>query len=157
MIITDITLIDNMAKQMFCHNPNFIAIDMNDYNRIKSSSSYLAATSVEMPRIITTGIEHFQQAISEFKVEGVNQILLQICGVSSALEVEQIRFKEMCLILNAIEDHFGQRDVIEKQALYVASSVDKSICQKVNIVWGLSYRKNGDANSYEINIIAGYN
>ena len=85
MIITDITLIDNMAKQMFSHNPNFIAIDMNDYNRIKSSSSYLAATSVEMPRTITTGIVHFQQAISEFQVEGVNQILLQICGVSSAL------------------------------------------------------------------------
>lgn len=35
MIITDITLIDNMAEQMFSHNPNFIAIDMNDYNRIK--------------------------------------------------------------------------------------------------------------------------
>ena len=157
MIITDISQIDNMAEEMFCHNPNFIAIDMNDYNRIKSSSSYLAATSVEMPRTITTGIEPFQQAISEFQVEGVNQILLQICGVSSALEVEQIRFKEMCLILNAVEDHFGQRNVIEKQTLHVASSVDKSICQKVNIVWGLSNRKNGNANSYEINIIVGYN
>lgn len=157
MIITDITLIDNMAEQMFSHNPNFIAIDMNDYNRIKSSSSYLAATRVEMPRTITTGIEHFQQAISAFQVEGVNQILLQICGVSSALEVEQIRFKEMCLILNAVEDHFGQRNVIEKQILHVSSSIDKSICQKVNIVWGLSNRKNGNANSYEINIIVGYN
>lgn len=156
MIITDITLIDNMAKQMFCHNPNFIAIDMNDYNRIKSSSSYPAATSVEMPRTITTGIVHFQQAISEFQIEGVNQILLQICGVSSALEVEQIRFKEMCLILNAVEDHFGQRNVIEKQTLHVTSAVDKSICQKVNIVWGLSNRKSGDANGYEINIIVGY-
>ena len=109
-----------------------------------------------MPRIITTGIEHFQQAISEFQVEGVNQIMLQICGVSSALEVEQIRFKEMCLILNAVEDHFGQRDVIEKQILHVTSSIDKSICQKVNIVWGLSNRKSGDANGYEINIIVGY-
>ena len=157
MIITDNTLIDNMAEQMFSHNPNFIAIDMNDYNRIKSSSSYLAATRVEMPRTITTGIEHFQQAISEFQVESVNQILLQICGVSSALEVEQIRFKEMCLILNAVEDHFGQRNVIEKQTLHVTSAVDKSICQKVNIVWGLSNRKNGNANSYEINIIVGYN
>ena len=47
MIITDITLIDNMAEQIFSHSPNFIAIDMNDYNRIKSSSSYLAATSVK--------------------------------------------------------------------------------------------------------------
>ena len=157
MIITDITLIDNMAEQMLCHNPNFIAIDMNDYNRIKSNSSYLTATRVEMPRIITAGIEHFRQAISEFQVEGVNQILLQICGVSSALEVEQIRFKEMYLILNAIEDYFGQRDVIEKQTLHVASFVDKSICQKANIVWGLSNRKNGDANGYEINIIVGYN
>lgn len=157
MIITDITLIDNMAEQMLCHNPNFIAIDMNDYNRIKSNSSYLTATRVEMPRIITAGIEHFRQAISEFQVEGVNQILLQICGVSSALEVEQIRFKEMYLILNAIEDYFGQRDVIEKQTLHVASFVDKSICQKANIVWGLSNRKSGDANGYEINIIVGYN
>lgn len=85
MIITDIAQIDNMVEQMFSHSPNFIAIDMNDYNRIKSSSSHLAATIVEMPHIITTGIEHFQQAISEFQVEGVNQILLQICGVSSAL------------------------------------------------------------------------
>ena len=157
MIITDITRIDNMAEEMFCHSPNFIAIDMNDYNRIKSSSSYLVATSVEMPHIITTGIEHFQQAISEFQVEGVNQILLQICVVSSAIEVEQIRFKEMCLILNAIEDHFGQRNVIEKQTLHAASSVDKGICQNVNIVWGLSNRKSGDANGYEINIIVGYN
>ena len=156
MIITDITQIDNMAEEMFCQNPNFIAIDMNDYNRIKSSSSYLAATSVEMPRIITAGIEHFQQAISEFQVEGVNQILLQICGVSSALEVEQIRFKEMCLILNAVEDHFGQRNVIEKQTLHMASSVDNGLYQKENIVWGLSNRKNGDANGYEINVIVGY-
>lgn len=34
MIITDITQIDNMAEQMFDHIPNFIAIDMNDYNRV---------------------------------------------------------------------------------------------------------------------------
>jgi hypothetical protein len=101
-----------MAEQMFSHSPNFIAIDMNDYNRIKSSSSYLNATSVEMPH--------------------------------------------MCLILNAVDDHFGQRDVIEKQILHVTSSIDKSICQKVNIVWGLSNRKSGDANGYEINIIVGY-
>ena len=93
MIITDIALIDNMAEQMLSHSPNFIAIDMNDYNRIKSSSSYRAATRVEMPRTITTGIEHFQQAISAFQVEGVNQILLQICGVSSALEVEKLDLK----------------------------------------------------------------
>lgn len=157
MIITDITLIDNMAEQMLCHKPNFIAIDMNDYNRIKSNSSYLTATRVEMPRIITAGIEHLRQAINEFQTEGVNQILLQICGVSSALEVQHIRFKEMYLILNAIEDHFGQRDVIEKQTLHVASFVDKGICQKANIVWGLSNRKSGDANGYEINIIVGYN
>ena len=156
MIITDIAQIDNMAEQMCGNNPNLIAIDMNDYNRVKSSSSYLTATSIEMPRTITTGIEHFKQTIREFNAEGVNQILLQICGVSSALEVEQIRFKEMCLILNAVEDHFGQRNVIEKQTLHVASSVDKSICQKVNIVWGLSNRKSGDANGYEINIIVGY-
>lgn len=157
MIITDITLIDNMAEQMFSHDPNFIAIDMNDYNQIKSSSSYLTAASVEIPRIITIGIENFKQAIKEFKAEGVNQILLQVCGVSSALEVEYIRFKEMYLILNAVEEHFDQRDVIEKQTLYVASSVDKSICQKVNIVWGLRDRRNSDANNYEVNIIVGYN
>ena len=157
MIITDITQIDNMAEQMFGHSPNFIAIDMNDYNRIKSSSSYLTATSIEMPRTITTGIEHFKQAIREFNAEGVNQILLQVCSVSSALEVQHIRFEEMCMILNAVEEHFKQRDVIEKQTLYVDSFVDKSISQKVNIVWGLSNRKSGDANGYEVNIIVGYN
>lgn len=70
--------------------------------------------------------------------------------------MEQIRFKEMCLILNAVEDHFGQRNVIKKQTLHMASSVDKSLYQKVNIVWGLSNRKSGDANGYEINIIVGY-
>ena len=63
----------------------------------------------------------------------------------------------MCMILNAVEDFFGQRDVIEKQTLHAASSVDKGICQKVNIVWGLSNRKRGDANGYEVDIIVGYN
>ena len=101
MIITDITLIDNMAEQMFSHNPNFIAIDMNDYNRIKSSSSYLSTTSIEMPRTITTGIVHFQQAISEFQIEGVNQILLQICGVSLQLNFRTLlhRYPKFCLYL----------------------------------------------------------
>ena len=44
MIITDMAQIDNMAEQMCGHVPNLIAIDMNDYNRLKSSSSYLNAT-----------------------------------------------------------------------------------------------------------------
>ena len=52
MIVKDLELIDNLAKQMFGHNPNLIAIDMNDYNQIKANSSYLNATRIEMPLCI---------------------------------------------------------------------------------------------------------
>ena len=157
MIITDITQIDNMAEQMFSHKPNFIVVDINDYNRLKSSSNYLNATSVQMPLLIKTGIEHFKQAIREFKTERVNKILLQICRVSSALEVQHINYNEMCMILNAVEEHFGQKNVAEKQTLHVASTIDEEICKKVDIVWGLSDSKCDDVSDYEINVIVGYN
>lgn len=157
MIITDIEQIDSMAEQMFGYTPDFITVDMNDYNRLRSSSSYIYANRIEMPRLITSGIDHFKQAIGEFNPEGVNQILLQVCGVSSTLEVQPISFREMCMILNAVEEHFEQRDDVEPQTQHTTSFADKSISQKVNIVWGLSNRKSGDANGYEVYIIAGYN
>jgi hypothetical protein len=157
MIATDITQIDNMAAQMSGHPSNFIAIDMNDYNRVKSGSSYLIATRVEMPRMIANGMEHFKQAIKEFRAEGVNQILLQVCGVSSTLEVQPISFREMCMILNAVEEHFEQRDDVEPQTPHTTSFADKSISQKVNIVWGVSDRTSDQTNGYEVYIIAGYN
>lgn len=157
MIITDIEQIDSMAEQMFGYTPDFITVDMNDYNRLRSSSSYLCATRVEMPRQLANGMEHFKQAIKEFRAEGVNQILLQVCGVSSTLEVQPIGFREMCMILNAVEEHFGQRSVIETQTLHLASAIDNEVCKKVNIVWGVSDRTSDQTNGYEVYIIAGYN
>ena len=56
MIITDMVQIGHMAKQMFGYVPNLIAIDMNDYNRLKSSSSYLNATQTQMPRFLHEGL-----------------------------------------------------------------------------------------------------
>ena len=73
MIITDIEQIDNMAEQMCGHVPNLIAIDMNDYNRLKSSSSYLNATQIQMPCFLHEGLGQFEQAIKVFKTEGVHQ------------------------------------------------------------------------------------
>ena len=78
MIITDMAQIDNMAEQMCGHVPNLIAIDMNVYNRLKSSSSYLNATQIQMPCFLHEGIEQFKQVVKEFKTEGAHQILLQI-------------------------------------------------------------------------------
>ena len=157
MIITDIEQIDSMAEQMFGYTPDFITVDMNDYNRLRSSSSYLYANRIEIPRLITSGMEHFKQAIKEFRAEGVNQILLQVCGVSSTLEVQPISFREMCMILNAVEEHFEQRDDVEPQTQHTTSFADKSISQKVNIVWGVSDRTSDQTNGYEVYIIAGYN
>ena len=73
MIITDIEQIDNLAEQMCGYNPNLIAIDMNDYNRLKSSSSFLNATQIQMPRFLHEGLGQFEQAIKVFKTEGVHQ------------------------------------------------------------------------------------
>ena len=135
MIITEITDIDNIAERILGNVPNLVALDMDDYNQIKSSSSFLNAVSVELPFYIETGIEEFKQAIKEFNVDGAHRVLLQICGVSSSLEVRNIRLKEMHSLLCVIESHFGN----------------------VEIIWGLSDRKSDDANGYEVNIIVGYN
>ena len=156
MIITDIEKIDNMAEQMCGNNPNLIAIDMNDYNRLKSSSSYLNATRIQMPCFLSEGIEQLKQAIKEFKTEGAHQVLLQICGVSSALEVHEIRFKEMCMILKVIEEHFEKNQVAEKLVLHVTSALDKGFSKNVDIVWGLSHRKSTEINGREVNVIVGY-
>lgn len=134
MIITDITQIDNMAERMFGHIPNLITIDMNDYNRIKSSSTYLNATSIKLPLLVNSGINAFIDAVAGFSKKGARKVLLQICGVSSSLEVHNIKFNEMCIILRIIEEHFG----------------------KVDIIWGLSDRKTTETYGYEINIIVGY-
>ena len=98
-----------------------------------------------------------EQAIKKLKTEVVNQILLQICGVSSVLEVQHISFEDMCMILNVVEEHFGQNNTVEKQSLHMAPMVDKCICKKVSILWGLSGRNGNDADGYEINIIVDYN
>ena len=156
MIITDMAQIDNMAEQMCGHVPNLIAIDMNDYNRLKSSSSYLNATQIQMPCFLHEGIEQFKQVVKEFKTEGAHQVLLQICGVSSSLEVHEIRFKEMCMILKVIEKHFEKNQVAEKLVLHVTSALDKDHCKNVDIVWGLSHHKSAEIDGREVNIIVGY-
>ena len=156
MIITDMAQIDNMAEQMCSHVPNLIAIDMNDYNRLKSSSSYLNATQIQMPCFLHEGIEQFKQVVKEFKTEGAHQILLQICGVSSQLAVEHIRFKEMCSVLRIIESHFGKRNAYEKMNREMILSIKEEFNENVDIVWGLSNRKTAETDSYEINIIFGY-
>ena len=155
-IITDMAQIDNMAEQMCGHVSNLIAIDMNDYNRLKSSSSYLNATQIQMPCFLHEGIEQFKQAIKEFKIEGAHQVLLQICGIGSSLEVHEIRFKEMCMILKVIEEHFKKNQVAEKLLLNVTSALDKDFCKNVDIVWGLSHRKSAEIDGREVNIIVGY-
>ena len=129
MIITDMAQIDNMAEQMCGRVPNLIAIDMNDYNRLKSSSSYLNATQIQMPCFLHEGIEQFKQVVKGFKTEGAHQVLLQICGISSSLEVHEIRFKEMCMILKVIEEHFEKHQVAEKLVLHVTSALDKDHCK----------------------------
>ena len=73
MIITDMAQIGHMAEQIFGYMPNLIAIDMNDYNRLKSSSSFLNATQIQMPRFLHEGLGQFEQAIKVFKTEGVHQ------------------------------------------------------------------------------------
>ena len=156
MIITDMAQIDNMAEQMCGHVPNLIAIDMDDYNSLKAGSSYLNAVQIQMTCFLHEGIEQFKQAIKEFKTEGAHQVLLQICSISSALEVHEIRLKEMCMILKVIEEHFGKNQIAEKLVLNVTSALDKDFCKNVDIIWGLSHRKSAEIDGCEINVIVGY-
>ena len=60
------------------HEPNLIAIDMNDYNRLKSSSSYLNATQIQMLCFLHEGIEQFKQVVKEFKTEGAHQVTIRM-------------------------------------------------------------------------------
>ena len=156
MIITDIEQINKMAEQMFGHNPNLVAIDINDSNRLKSSSSYLNATKIQMPSFLRDGLEQFEQAIKEFKPEGAHQILLQICGVSSQLAIEYIRLKEICLVLRVIESHFGKRNVSEKMTREMILSMYKELYENIDLVWGLSHPKTTETDGYEVNIVVGY-
>ena len=134
MIIKDISQIDQMAEQVFSHGPNMIAVDLNDYNEFKSNSTALHAITVSLPALIKAGIPLFAEAIKNFSKEGVHQILLQISGVSSSLEVHYITINEMNIVLKTLEEHFG----------------------KVKVIWGLSDRRSDDKSDYEVVIIVGY-
>lgn len=134
MIITDITQIDNMAERMFRQTPNLIVVDINDYNRVKRNSTVLNAASVKLPFALKDGINIFIDTIHEFSKQDVNQVLLHISGVSGSLETENITLNEINVMLGVIEEYFGN----------------------VDIIWGLSDRKDVDTNSYEINVIVGY-
>lgn len=134
MIITDITQIDNMAERMFRQTPNLIVVDINDYNRVKRNSTVLNAASVKFPFALKDGINIFIDTIHEFSKQDANQVLLHISGVSGSLETENITLNEINVMLGVIEEYFGN----------------------VDIIWGLSDRKDVDTNSYEINVIVGY-
>ena len=134
MIITDITQIDNMAERMFRQTPNLIVVDINDYNRVKRNSTVLNAASVKLPFALNDGINIFIDTIHEFSKQDANQVLLHISGVSGSLETENITLNEINVMLGVIEEYFGN----------------------VDIIWGLSDRKDVDTNSYEINVIVGY-
>ena len=134
MIITDITQIDNIAERMFSQAPNLIVVDINDYNRVKRNSTVLNAASVKLPFALKDGINIFIDTIHEFSKQDANQVLLHISGVSGSLETENITLNEINVMLGVIEEYFGN----------------------VDIIWGLSDRKDVDTNSYEINVIVGY-
>ena len=134
MIITDITQIDNIAERMFSQAPNLIVVDINDYNRVKRNSTVLNAASVKLPYALKDGINIVIDTIQEFRKQDANQVLLHISGVSGSLETENITLNEINVMLGVIEEYFGN----------------------VDIIWGLSDRKDVDTNSYEINVIVGY-
>lgn len=134
MIITDITQIDNMAERMFRQTPNLIVVDINDYNRVKRNSTVLNAASVKLPYALKDGINIVIDTIQEFRKQDAHQVLLHISGVSGSLETENITLNEINVMLGVIEEYFGN----------------------VDIIWGLSDRKDVDTNSYEINVIVGY-
>lgn len=134
MIITDITQIDNIAERMFSQAPNLIVVDINDYNRVKRNSTVLNAASVKLPYALKDGINIVIDTIHEFRKQDANQVLLHISGVSGSLETENITLNEINVMLGVIEEYFGN----------------------VDIIWGLSDRKDVDTNSYEINVIVGY-
>lgn len=134
MIITDITQIDNIAERMFSQAPNLIVVDINDYNRVKRNSTVLNAASVKLPYALKDGINIVIDTIQEFRKQDAHQVLLHISGVSGSLETENITLNEINVMLGVIEEYFGN----------------------VDIIWGLSDRKDVDTNSYEINVIVGY-
>ena len=134
MIITDITQIDNIAERMFSQAPNLIVVDINDYNRVKRNSTVLNAASVKLPYALKDGINIVIDTIQEFRKQDANQVLLHISGVSGSLETENITLNEINVMLGVIEEYFGN----------------------VDIIWGLSDRKDVDTNSCEINVIVGY-
>lgn len=134
MIITDITQIDNMAERMFRQTPNLIVVDINDYNRVKRNSTVLNAASVKLMFALKDGINIFIDTIQKFRKQDAHQVLLHISGVRGSLETENITLNEINVILGVIEEYFGN----------------------VDIIWGLSDRKDVDTNSYEINVIVGY-
>lgn len=123
-----------MAERMFRQTPNLIVVDINDYNRVKRNSTVLNAASVKLPFALKDGINIFIDTIHEFSKQDVNQVLLHISGVSGSLETENITLNEINVMLGVIEEYFGN----------------------VDIIWGLSDRKDVDTNSYEINVIVGY-
>ena len=134
MIITDITQIDNIAERMFSQAPNLIVVDINDYNRVKRNSTVLNAASVKLPYALKDGINIVIDTIQEFRKQDAHQVLLHISGVRGSLETENITLNEINVMLGVIEEYFGN----------------------VDIIWGLSDRKDVDTNSYEINVIVGY-
>ena len=147
MIVTDIKQIDIMAEQRFGSNStNLVAVDMDDYARIKSDSSYLNAMNVTIPFAVQEGIAMFEQAIKEFMTEGAHHVLLHIDGVDATLEERNIKFKEVSLMLKTVDKHFNK----------MVAADNAEGCNSVNIVWGTSSHNTTDTDGYEVRVIVGY-
>lgn len=134
MIIRDTAQIDRLAEQIFSHQPNLISIGIDDYFQIKANSTTLNATRVEIAYLIEDDINKFADAVQEFDKNGAQQVLLQVCGTNSHLEMEQIKLKEINALQKVVKEHLGN----------------------VNIIWGLCDCKSEDDSHREINIIVGY-
>ena len=133
MIITEISQVDRLAERMLSNDSDIVSLDVKDYDLIKQNSTSLQAVTVEIPSLDKAGIAIFANAIKDFEVVGAGQALLQFCGKSNNIE-ENISLNEMNSILGVFEAHFG----------------------KVNMIWGLTERKNAETAGYLINVIVGY-
>ena len=134
MIIKDILQIDRLAEQMFGQTDSYIRIDQRDYNRLKTISAVLNATSVKLPLNDKAAINQFIDAINDFGPVEAHDLLLQICVPIGCLDTPNITINEVNMILSIINEHFG----------------------KISTIWGLSECDEVASDSYEVRVIVGY-
>ena len=112
MIITEISQIDSIAKEILTSNKNIITVDMYDYLSAKNNSSSLCVVKVEIPDISTENLVEFRKELEEVCNKNVSHLILVVCDNDMGHNDNPLTPDKMRLILRPTDEKLDDPKVV---------------------------------------------